>query len=119
MTSADERLKIMRLRLILKFPFYGFLMTRLPVVKTESEHITTMATDGRKIYYNESFVDSLSDDEILFVLAHEILHNILDHFVRSEDRDPNYWNMATDYAINGWLEADKVGVMPKVGLYKK
>src|SRR5690606_27421081 len=27
--------------------------------------------------------------------------------------------MATDYAINGWLEADKVGVMPKVGLYKK
>lgn len=117
MESVEERLKVVRLKLILKYPFYGYLLSRMPLAKADPNQIPTMATDGRKIYYCEEFVEKLDNDELLFVLGHEILHNVFDHFVRLNGRNAQYWNMATDYAINGWLKEDGVGKMPKIGLY--
>lgn len=116
--NIEERIKVARLQLILKRPFYGFLLARMPIIAIDDPALRTIATDGRKIYYCAEFIDSLTNDELVFAFGHEVLHNILDHFVRREERNPEYWNMATDYAINAWLKADKVGSMPKCGLFK-
>ncbi len=58
----------------------------------------------------------LSQDELRFVIAHELLHVGLRHSERSEGRDPFIWNVACDYVINHWLVEMHVGQMPKIGV---
>ncbi len=59
----------------------------------------------------------LDEDELRFVMAHEILHASLRHDVRAEGRDFYLWNCATDYRINLWLTEMRIGVMPAGCLY--
>lgn len=51
-----------------------------------------------------------------FVLAHEFLHAALRHDVRCEGRDPELWNVACDYVVNGWLLEMNVGTPPESAL---
>ena len=52
--------------------------------------------------------------EIEFVIAHEILHCVFDHFTRREDRDPRLYNIACDYIVNNLLIRDRIGSNPKI-----
>jgi predicted metal-dependent peptidase len=69
----------------------------------EQAEIPTLATDGTKILYSPTFLDTLSDAQLTGVLAHEVLHCALLHPFRRGSRDAKKWNVATDYAINGEL----------------
>lgn len=71
----------------------------------------TAATDGKNIYFDPDFLASLSDDEKLFLIAHELMHVKFEHMYRimGKDglrRDPEIWNQATDAIINANLERD-------------
>lgn len=80
-------------------PFFGVLALHLDV--SERPDITdTMATDGAALYYAAPFVESLTEAELLGVIAHEVLHCAYGHHVRLGARDPRRWNEAADYAIN-------------------
>ena len=68
----------------------------------EDSSFDTMATDGQVIKYNPDFVLGLPMDEIKAVLIHEALHVVWGHHLRRGDRHPKLWNIATDYAINGY-----------------
>jgi hypothetical protein len=59
----------------------------------------------------------LNRDEWKFVLAHEFLHAALRHDVRCEDRNPELWNVACDYVVNGWLVEMGVGAIPEFALF--
>lgn len=59
----------------------------------------------------------LEEEEWRFVLAHEFLHAALRHDVRREERDPELWNVACDFLINGWLMEMGVGNIPDGVLY--
>jgi len=59
-------------------------------------------------WFNRSFFDSLSDDELAFVLFHEVLHVAFRHHARRQDRDPKLWNLAGDLVCNAWL-LERVG----------
>src|SRR5260370_18136678 len=59
-----------------------------------------MATNGREIIYNPTFVDEVKPLELEAVLAHEVLHCALGHHCRRGERDPRLWNEAADLAIN-------------------
>ena len=48
----------------------------------DSESLSTMATDGYRIYANVEFCDRLGEEELMGVLAHEVLHNVLGHIER-------------------------------------
>jgi predicted metal-dependent peptidase len=120
LTKQAKRVVKVRTLLMLFFPFYGTLLANLELVEAKevgSTQIGTMATDGKRVYFNPDFVDELYDDEALFVLAHEAAHCANLHHVRRGDRDPLIWNMAGDYVINADLIAAKLGKMPKCGLY--
>ena len=78
----------------------------------------TMATDGRHLYYSESFVDKCPLDELKGVLAHEAGHCALGHHLRRQARNPIAWNVAADFALNPLLM--KAGLkLPKDCLYDK
>lgn len=71
----------------------------------------TAATDGKNIYFDPNFLASLSDDDKLFIIAHELMHVKFEHMYRIMDkngqkRDPQVWNIATDAIINANLERD-------------
>lgn len=91
--------------------FLGNLALRLKLVDA-SEWCPTAATDGFHLYYNRDFIDRCSLDETKFVVAHEVMHNVYDHFIRRLERDPQLFNMAGDYVINLELKDLCIGSFP-------
>ena len=96
-SSLERKLTRARTQLLLNQPFFGTLCLRLKLVPGA---VPTMATDGRRIVYDSTFVDSLKPAELEAVLAHEVLHCALGHHCRRGQRDPQCWNQAADLAIN-------------------
>jgi predicted metal-dependent peptidase len=103
-----EKLVSARVGLLLKASFFGNLATRLKLINAD-EWCATAATDGRNFYYNTRFIEMLRPKEIEFLFGHEVLHCVYDHFGRRGDRDPQLWNIANDYCVNGDLVKHSVG----------
>ena len=101
---ASKRLKAARTTLIMEHPFFGALSVRLKFVEALRGETQTLATDGRSIYYDPTYVSQRSGDELVGCLAHEVMHCALLHHIRREERDPDRWNVAGDYAINPILK---------------
>src|SRR5215471_13015961 len=99
-SNVERKLTRARTQLLLNQPFFGTLCLRL---KLTAGAVPTMATDGRRILYDPSFVNSLQPAELEAVLAHEVLHCALGHHCRRGQRDPQLWNEAADFAINPML----------------
>jgi len=106
--EARERLVTARIGLLLRHSFFGNLATRLQLINAD-DWCATAATDGRKFYYNSRFIMLLKPKEVEFLVAHEVLHVVYDHFGRRGDRDPQIFNIANDYAVNADLKRHKVG----------
>ena len=68
-----------------------------------SHEIPTAATDGRTIFINPRFFDTLTTAEQDAVLVHEVLHAALLHVPRRGGRDGRMWNVAADIVVNGML----------------
>lgn len=85
-----------RVALILKSPFWGSLCLylRLTPVNPESTGITTTATDYKHLFYNPKWIESLSFDEVKFIIGHEVAHIMFDHLGRRGSRLPLLWNVA-------------------------
>jgi predicted metal-dependent peptidase len=102
---AAKALTSARTRLILgpdaTSAFFATLALRLTLVADETRE--TMATDGVSLRYSPAFVTGLSPDELLGVLAHEVLHNALAPPFRRAGRDRSRWNVACDLAANPLL----------------
>jgi len=69
-------------------------------------------TNGIVIGYNPDYVIRMSLLNNVFVIAHEVMHNLMCHSTRRNARDQRLWNIAGDYCINSVLTKMKVGVMP-------
>lgn len=107
-----DKIVVARIGLLLRHPFFGNMATRLKI-QDATDWCPTAATDGRHIFYNRDFFEKLSNKEIEFVVAHEILHNVFDHLTRAESRDKQIWNAAIDYCVNGQLVRDRIGEQVK------
>jgi predicted metal-dependent peptidase len=103
-----EKLVTARVGLLLRASFFGNLATRLKLINAD-EWCSTAATDGRHFYYNTRFIEMLKPKEIEFLFGHEVLHCVYDHFGRRGDRDPQLWNIANDFCVNGDLKKHRVG----------
>jgi predicted metal-dependent peptidase len=111
--DVADRIIVARVGLLLRHPFFGNMATRL-IVKNCDDWCPTAATDGRHLYYNTQFFNAMSNKEIEFVIAHEILHCVFDHIGRREDRIPVLHNIACDYIVNNTLVRDRIGEMVKI-----
>ena len=85
---------------MLRFPFLASAAARLSIFRVDESWCQTAATDGFRIYWSPTFFQELSSDEIIGVLAHELMHVTLDHIGRQGSRDPHLWNVAIDHATN-------------------
>ena len=107
-----DKIIVARVGLLLRHPFFGNMATRLKIVEA-TDWCPTAATDGRHLYYSVPFFAKMTNKEIEFVVAHEILHCVYDHMTRREKRDPNIHNIAADYIVNNTLVRDGIGEKPR------
>ena len=91
-------------KMLVKYPFFGSVVVN--VKYQETKEVDTACTDGKIIYYNPEFLNSLSLEEQMFLLAHEVCHIAFNHILRSEGKDARLWNIATDAVINQFLMRD-------------
>lgn len=102
---ADTRMKFQN-----RQPFVGSISMNLELVPTRDINNPTAATDGSSLFFDIAFLSELSDEERIFVIGHEVYHNVMLHFIRQENRDRNLWNIAADLEVNTILAED--GLMP-------
>ena len=108
-----DRIIVARVGLLMRHPFFGNMATRLRVMAAD-DWLPTAAVDGRNLYFNTQFFNAMSNKEIEFVIAHEILHCVFDHLTRRENRNPMLYNIAADYIVNNLLVRDKIGTKPSI-----
>lgn len=102
-----------RTRLLLTQPFFGSICLNLHLKETTD--IPTMATNGKTLMFNREFVERIGLDQAIGVLCHEVMHVVMKHHLRLGSRDPEKWNVATDYVINETIK-DSVS-LPSEGLF--
>ena len=89
-----------RQKLLMKLPFTGGLTMRLDLVPVSDVRLETASTDGDRIFVDVDFYSKLNAAERLFVLAHEVWHCALLHFLRRQNRDRPLFNVAADLEIH-------------------
>ena len=115
-----------RARLLMKRPFFAtHLLTKCNLVYDPA--IKTAQTNGKTHQVGDWFCQRPLPQRV-FVLAHETLHDILEHPRRAKMYlkrgfgpdmqlfQKKRWDNACDYYINSLLVEDKVGEMPPEGL---
>lgn len=90
-----------RMSLMARNGFYGILLMHIQFALDES--VGTAATDGVKMYFAPSFLDVITDRELVFVMQHEILHVVLRHCLRTGERDNFLFNVACDIVVNSTI----------------
>jgi predicted metal-dependent peptidase len=97
-----------------KYPFFGEYIIDCRFLYDHPK-IDTMATDGKNIYINSRFAATLTDEEMVFILCHEVLHIMLLHVPlrmtnllgsRPDTALARKWNFAADYELNPMLVAE-------------
>ena len=106
--------KKIKAKVLTKYPFLGIILANGKIEETTRSvrgHRTAYA-DGYDLYYFKEFMDGLTEDEQVFVVAHEAMHNAFKHIQRGKSKIPEMWNVATDAVINAQLKFDGLS-MPK------
>jgi len=99
---------------ILEHPFVGTIALNMPHVLDDS--IPTACTNGKRVRYNPKFLETLTDEQVKFLVAHECFHPMLEHIFRLKGRDARKWNKAGDYVINKLLVDEGIGKFIDGGL---
>ena len=101
MDAKDKIIKA-KVRLQKDNPFFAYLVMNLRF--SEDESIGTIGVNMKgDCKYNAKFIESLSDESLKGVLAHEVLHLALQHPLRLESREIEIYNVACDLVINNIL----------------
>ena len=113
---VDDRMKLLAWR-----PFIGTLAMNLELIPVVDHRCQTASTDGKRIFFNPHFLNALTNDERMTILAHEIWHCGLSHFMREHGRieDHEMWNHAIDHEVNSLLKEDKFAIPDRAVLYEK
>lgn len=102
-------------------PYFGGFVNKLRPIYTFI--IPTQAVDGKHLFINPQFTANLDLTGKVFVMAHEIMHCVLNHLRRGKAHNPEKSNVAADYEVNVTLEEMKLvksDVLQKLGaLYDK
>lgn len=102
-----------KVKMLMAAPFFGQLACRMRFIDA-TEWCPTAATDGRNFYYNRNFVAALHarhEQQLVFLIGHEVLHCVYDHMSRRGHRIPELYNVACDFCVNNDLIEARVGAM--------
>ena len=105
--NISLRLSRCRAGLLRKYPFFGNMVMHLSFGLDEG--CGTAYTDMKHIVFDPEFAGRLSDEELEFVLMHEVMHCVLNHPARGKDKMQFIYNVACDIVVNSNI-IDYMGV---------
>jgi predicted metal-dependent peptidase len=109
----EEIFKKIRINFLFNHPFLSVLALSIPTTY-ESNPNSAFTTNGSKITIDLEKLSHYSEDEIVYLYAHTLLHIVLKHPIRAKQRDKKLWNLSCDIVINLILDTfSNVGTMPK------
>lgn len=94
----STRILLSRFRILNNHGFFGILL--LNVAFGLDENCETAYTDGYAIRFSPKFLDDLNNNELDFVMMHEIMHIALKHCFRGRVAHPELFNIACDIVVN-------------------
>jgi predicted metal-dependent peptidase len=100
--SAQSKMTAARTSLVIEQPFFGSLALSLKMEPDPT--CETGWVDGRTLGYNPTWIESLTHEQRISFIGHEVLHCACGHPWRREARSMKRWNTATDKAINSELK---------------
>ncbi|MCX7746141.1 MAG: VWA-like domain-containing protein [Clostridia bacterium] len=99
------RIQDIMMHLLLKQPFYGYMAASvIPVESPETQTVSMLTSPDLKLLYNRNWYESLCEEKAVGVMLHELLHLILLHSFRKENRERNLWAIACDMAVNEHID---------------
>lgn len=105
-----HRIQACKVRLLENNVFFGLLMQH--IIFAIDPQCPTACTDGERIYFGSDFCDKLDDDQLYFVLQHELMHIVLGHCFRGQDHDQEQYNIAADIVVNSIIMHASWGDQP-------
>ena len=93
-----RRIILSRMRILMNNGFYALLIMHLQV--SVGDEFDTAWTDGTRVWLNPAFLDAISDDELDYVLMHQILHIVLKHGEREIGYEHMKFQIACDIVVN-------------------
>jgi len=103
--TPEDKIIRAKWKLMSSRPFFAYITSYLKF--QESNEVPTMCVyESGRCLYNKNWVENLSPDEVISVLAHEAMHVALLQISRRGNRDPLIWNIAEDIVTNYILYKD-------------
>jgi len=117
--EALEKWEYARLWLVNKSPFLSTMAFQLEIIPVVDYRCRTACTDGKRIFCDAQFIIDQTIEDARFILAHEVLHCALMHFLRQKGKIENHqmWNFAIDHETNAVLQEDGFRVPESAVLY--
>lgn len=102
--DIQQKLDSTVIRVHQSWHFIGRLLARAKIVLTDE--MPTAGTDGRQtIMFNPDFIKDKCPEDLVILMAHEIMHIILRHTYGHGRVDyPEIWNVAEDIVVNAMLD---------------
>ena len=125
--KAEDRIKKCHIAIMMHKKFCAFAPILAFAKFNVSELVPTACTNGLTITYNPTFVDSLNDQELRFLVLHEAVHVAYRHLTLWKGlftEDAKLANIAADHFNNlalqdtdageGFIKMPTMGVQPEV-----
>ena len=100
--NTEDKIVRAKVHLQTESPFFAYLVMNLKVKKLNEIESMGVSRQG-DLVYNSKWVDNLSENQLKGVLSHEVLHLVLEHFERGENKEHEIYNIASDLVINNIL----------------
>lgn len=95
-----KRIAQLRAEILNEYPFFGRLLLHLIPAAADCG---TACTDMTHLAFDPSFAKTLSDEEMKFVMLHEVMHCVLKHCVRGKALNTYLYNVACDIVVNSLI----------------
>lgn len=96
--NIQTRISKVKASLVIEQPYFGSIASTLKPVLNED--IKTFLSTAKNFEYNDDYINSLSNEELGFILTNSAMHQVFLHEARIDSRMQWLWVLATDYAIN-------------------
>lgn len=96
--NIQTRISKVKASLVIEQPYFGSIASTLKPVLNED--IKTFLSTAKNFEYNDDYINSLSNEELGFILTNSAMHQVFLHEARIDSRMEWLWVLATDYAIN-------------------
>src|SRR6185436_2316122 len=93
-----NKIELAKSKLALHSTFLISLTSKLQFV--EEPGLGTAATDGRRVFWDPAFVETLNLSQTIGLVCHEVFHNMYSDPSRLGDRNPQIANIAMDITRN-------------------